>query len=398
MDATVSESEWVAYQFPYLLTLLGGDEEVARIARATGAFTRPRDVKRVRDLLQLLMLWAVADCSLRETAALAAESGLADVSNVALLKRFDKCRAFVGELLGRALARQCFDETLSFHVRLIDATGVSIPGSHGTDHRVHLSMQLPGGRIDEVEITDARGGETLERFHFAPNDLAIIDRGYAHRPGLQSVVDKGGYFIVRMPFQNIPLLTETGEKLDILATLRCLGEAVPGETAVHVQLPNGTRLPCRLIAMRKTETATEDARKKMLADAKRKGRTVTVGALEMAAFLCVLTNLPATISAVRVLELYALRWQVEMKFKTLKSLIRLADVRSKDHDRVQIYIAMKLLAAVLIDQLSEQYESISPWGYPLTAAAAEQLAPHQVSSPRPPPSNLPAFDIRSIVD
>ncbi len=398
MDATVSESEWVAYQFAYLVTLLGGEEEVARIARETGAFTRPREVKSVRNLLQLLMLWSVADCSLRETAALAAESGLAEVSNVALLKRFDKCGAFVGELLGRALARLPAEATLSFHIRLIDATTVSIPGSEGTDHRIHLSMQLPGGRIDEVEITDAGGGETLERFHFAPNDLAIVDRGYARRPGLQAVVDKGAYFIVRMPLQNIPLVAETGEKLDLLAILRGLGEAVPGETAVHVDLPNGTRSACRLIAMRKTEAATEDARKKLLAEAKRKGRTVTVGSLEMAAFVCVLTNLPSTISAARVLELYRVRWQVEMKFKTLKSVIRLADVRSKNPGRVQIYIAMKLLAAVLIEQLSEQYESFSPWGYPLTAAAAEHLAPHQVPSSSSPPCRHPAFDIRSIVD
>lgn len=394
----MGESEWVAYQFDYLLTLLGGEQEVARIARETGAFTRPREVKFARDLLQLLMLWSVADCSFRETAALAAESGLADVSNVAVLKRFDKCRAFVGELLGRALAGVWSDETLSFRVRLIDATGVSIPGSEGTDHRVHLSMQLPRGRIDEVEITDVSGGETLQRFHFAPNDVAIIDRGYAHRTGLQAVVEQGACFIVRMPFQNIPLVTETGEKLDILATLWGLGEAVPGEAAVHVDLPNGTRLPCRLIAMRKTEAATEKARRKMFADAKRKGRSVTAGAVEMAAFVCLLTNLPATISAARVLELYRIRWQVEMKFKTLKSIIHLADVRSKDPKRVQIYIAMKLLAAVLIEQLSDQYESFSPWGYPLTSTAAEQLAPHQVPSPSSPARHRPPIDIRSIVD
>jgi hypothetical protein len=384
MDATVGESEWVAYQFPYLLTLLGGDEEVARIARETGAFARPRDIKRVRDLLQLLMLWAVADCSLRQTAALAAEAGLADVSNVALLKRFDKCGAFVGELLGRTLARVSTDEALSFHVRLFDATVVSIPGSKGTDCRVHLSMRLPSGRIDQVEITDARGGETLDRFEFAANDLVIGDRGYAHRPGLQSVVEKEAFFIVRMPFQNIPLVSETGEKLDILATLRGVGEAVPGEAEVAVDLPNGTRLPCRLIAMRKTEAATADARKKILADAKRKGRTVTMGALEMAAFVCVLTNLPSSICAARVLELYAMRWQVEMKFKTLKSVLRLADVRAKDPQRVQVYVGVKLLAALLIEQLSVGYDSFSPWGYPFIAGSA--------------PRHRPPFDIRSIVD
>ena len=41
MDAPwVGDSEWVAYQFDYVLTLLGGRDEVERLGREVGSFER----------------------------------------------------------------------------------------------------------------------------------------------------------------------------------------------------------------------------------------------------------------------------------------------------------------------------------------------------------------------
>lgn len=41
-------------------------------------------------LLRLILMWAVSERSLIETAAIAAEARLADVSDAALVKRFSK--------------------------------------------------------------------------------------------------------------------------------------------------------------------------------------------------------------------------------------------------------------------------------------------------------------------
>ena len=40
-----------------------------------------------------------------------------------------------------------------------------------------------------------------------------------------------------------------------------------------------------------------------------------------------LTNLPDEYTASKVLELYRLRWQIEMKFKNLKSVLHLGEVK-----------------------------------------------------------------------
>src|SRR5215212_2745623 len=100
MNQRVEEREWVQYQWPYLLALIGGKKRVEELAYETEAFVRKRELQSPSDVLQLLMTWAVAERSLRETAALAAEAGMADVSDVALLKRFARAEAWMGRLLG----------------------------------------------------------------------------------------------------------------------------------------------------------------------------------------------------------------------------------------------------------------------------------------------------------
>src|SRR5215217_2422941 len=99
MSNGVDEREWLEYQWEYLVTLLGGEERIERLAYETGAFTRKRKIISPSDLLRLMLMWSVGDHSLGETAALAAAGDLADVSDVALLKRFAKSRQWLLTLL-----------------------------------------------------------------------------------------------------------------------------------------------------------------------------------------------------------------------------------------------------------------------------------------------------------
>ena len=96
MEPRVDEREWVQYQWPYLLAMLGGEAKVNALAYRTGAFVRKREVQSPADLLQMLMIWAVAERSLRETVALASEAGLAELSDVALIKRLKRAGLWIG--------------------------------------------------------------------------------------------------------------------------------------------------------------------------------------------------------------------------------------------------------------------------------------------------------------
>jgi hypothetical protein len=369
MNQRVDEREWIQFQWPYLLALLGGAKRVNELAYETSAFVRRRELRSPADVLQLLLTWAVAERSLRETAVLAAEAGMADVSDVALLKRFMRGGEWLAGLMGDLLARPGSCEVAAIsRIRALDATTLSSRGSKGTDRRVHMSIDLRSSRMVSVELTDVRGTETLERHTFQAGEIVIADRGYAHRKGLAGVAEAGAYFIVRVPWATLPLEERDGRRLDLLATLRSLPEAEAGEFAVQFRTAGGKAIACRLVAIRKSEAAAALARQKALANARRHGaKSVEARTLEAAGYFMVLTNLPSEISAKGVLELYRLRWQIEMKFKTLKSVLHLGNVPTRNTELLNVYVTAKLLIALLIEELIEKAESISPWGYPIVA-------------------------------
>jgi hypothetical protein len=379
MSQRVDEWEWIQYQWPYQLALLGGEGKVSRLAYETGAFTRRRKVECPADLLRLILMWAVGEHSLKETAALAAEAELTDVSDVALLGRFRRSEAWLGALLSEVLTEHNTPPRLALQIRLLDASSISCRGSKGTDRRLHLTMDLGSNRTTGIELTDGHGAEGLDRFQYRSGEVVIADRGYGNRAGLAHVARSGAHFVVRFPWSNVPLEDPDGNEFDLLTALRKLPEAQAGEYAVQVRAPEGDAIPCRLVAIRKSEPAAQQARQKIIADGHRHGNPkIKVRTLEASGYLFVLTNLPADLSAESVLDLYRFRWQIEMKFKMFKSVLHLGNVPTRDGDLANVYLLAKLLVALVIENLIHQHESFSPWGYKISPA--QHLASHQTAS------------------
>ncbi len=65
-----------------------------------------------------------------------------------------------------------------------------------------------------------------------------------------------------------------------------------------------------------------------------------------------LTSLPEDeYSAEQVADCYRLRWQIELAFKRLKSLLHLDALRAKEPELAKAWIFANLLAAFLIDDI-----------------------------------------------
>jgi hypothetical protein len=184
---------------------------------------------------------------------------------------------------------------------------------------------------------------------------------------MSHVARNGGYSVVRFPWTAGPKETPEGAGFSLLDALRTLPEAAAGEFAVQFTAPDGQRIDARLVAIRKSEPATEHARKKALRErTKKRVAAVDVRTLELAGYIFELTTLPRDVSAESALQLYRLRWQIEMKIKTLKSVLHLGNVAARNDESLRVYVLAKLLVALLIDALLDQAESFSPWGYPIT--------------------------------
>ena len=375
----MNATEAVEYQWPYLLRFLPNVDVIERSAAELGAFRRHRGVPNATALLRLALVYGSCGYSLRGTAAWAEAANVAHVSDVALLQRFRAAADWMLFLLAQKLASRVPvpepPPERGFRVHLIDATAISKPGSSGTDWRVHLSFDLSNHRIRTLEITDRSGGESLRRFAIGPGELAVADRGYATRAGFASVLAQGGSFLVRLPWSNVPLESVDGQAFDLFHWLRSLPEAAADQIGLRVRLPNGKKVAVRLVAIRKSEVAAERTRAKVLRNQSKQGEKVDIRSLEAAGYVMLLTNLTSEqLSAAATLELYRFRWQIELCFKQLKTILQLDRLPAKDPRLAITVIAAKLLGALVIDDFTARYVSFFPWGYPATGASTLVLA------------------------
>jgi len=343
-------------------------------ARRTGALRRTRGFKDAASLLRTMLIHLVDGCSLRETAVRAQAGGLADVSDVALLLRLRGCGEWfrwLGEQMSSRLSKTTREVFAGKRVRLVDASVVCEPGATGSSWRIHYMIDLSTLACEQLQVTLPECGETLTRFEVSPGEILMADRGLAHRRGIRHVVERGGDVIVRANLVSVPLEDEQGQPLALLAKLRELKVGEAGHWQAFMRDEQG-RVALEVCALKKSAEQTRKAQRKLLESASKRQRNVQPDTLEAAGYVVVLTTLKR-VCARQILELYRHRWQIELAFKRLKSLLELGHLKKSDQDGAKAWLQGKLFAATLIETLLAVGEHFSPWGYPLAAEQAAAL-------------------------
>ena len=340
------------------------------LGRSAGAVTRLRGFESLNDLFRTLLLHVGCGWSLRETAIQAKLAGIADVSDVTLLNRLRQSEDWLRQLCQRLWK----DNGVSLEpvlkgqpVRLVDATVVREPGKTGGQWRIHYSIRLPSLECDHFELTPVQGkntGERMGRFALQAGELVLADAGYSNPPGVSAVVGQGADVCVRLNRWSLPLLDEKGRPFPLLRKIQKLRKA--GETAewpVSVQAGN-QRIAGRLCGIRKSEAAAQRAQRKLtLRQQAGKGK-VTPEKQAYARYVLVFTTLPKGRATVQqVLECYRLRWQIELTFKRLTSIVQLGHVPKHDDQSSRAWLYGKLFVALLSQKLARVGSAISPWGY-----------------------------------
>ena len=366
-------------------------------ARELGAISRSTGLSDPSLLLRLLLIHLADGAGLRETSVRAKLSGLASISDVGILKRLKRCGPWF-EWIAQALrpGRGCALATSTpqgavlpmaalalseRRLRLVDGTMVSEPGDTGSLWRLHYSVSLPGLCCDEVLLSSPKLGETLRRFSVQAGDVFIADRGFANAAGVAHVVDGQADLIVRTNLVTLPLFTVEGERFDVLAHLRALDVGAVGDWPVWVNAANAGKtgkagkrqIAGRLCAIKKSEAATEIGQRRVRRESQRGGAQVQPQTLEAAGYVFVFTTLDASHPATQVLELYRMRWQIELVFKRLKSLLGLGHLKKHDEQAARAWLQGKLMVACLIEKLLAMAEHISPWGFEIEAVASRPL-------------------------
>ena len=95
---------WGSADWSLVIERLGGAAVLAASARRDGAFSRPRGIRDAADVLRLCLMYGPGGLSLRTLAATAAELGIAEVSDVAILNRIRGAADWLEALCGAQLA------------------------------------------------------------------------------------------------------------------------------------------------------------------------------------------------------------------------------------------------------------------------------------------------------
>jgi hypothetical protein len=338
-------------------------------AKTSGALTRARGVSGPEPLLRILLIHLANGYSLAETVVRASQTGLGDMTAVALFKRLrasERWLQWLAKELG--IARGWELPAGGLRYRAIDATVVSEPGSTGTDWRLHYSLCLNDLRCDFFEITDVRGGETWRRIPVSEGDVLLGDRIYGTPTGVAHVLGAKGEVIVRINHRALPLFESDGKSFPMSQRFRKLRVGRPQQWntfAIH----DGRRLNGRLIAVKRGAEATRLVRKRMSRKASRKQEKVSQESWRLAPYFFLWTSLPDQFEPSQILEAYRLRWQVELAFKRMKSILGFGHLPKKDPASARAWLHGKLFVSLLAEHLIAAADAFSPWGYRLKGKA-----------------------------
>jgi len=338
----------------------------------TSALKGLRKDKSAKDLLRTLLIHLACGYSLRETALRARQAKLADMSDVALLKRLRKSKDWLAALCSsmfqdRGISMEGIGDS---EVRLFDATNIKEPGKTGSLWRVHYSVRIPSLRCDFFKVTAVEGkgtGESLKQFSIQKGDHIIADRGYSTPSGIEHVRRCKGHVLVRMSPHNLQVLDSAGQTMPWKERLgEITGSGHVRSWPVSIPGTGGKRISGRVCAVRKTQEAIRQTHKNLRRRASKNGQKLLPETLLYAEYVIVFTTFSESkFSAAEVMKWYRIRWQIELVFKRFKQIAQLGHLPKHDDESAQAWLYGKLFIAMMAEKLILQARSISPWGGPL---------------------------------
>jgi hypothetical protein len=365
--------------------------DIEATARLRGAFTRAREIKDAATLLRLALAYGGVGMSLRETCAWAEAGGIVSLTDPSLLERLCKAAPWLGDIVSALIAEQAKVPTrrwAGYRLRALDGTSICEPGADRTTWRLHVGYDLATGQVDQLELTDVHGAENLQRLTYRPGDIVLGDRYYARPRDLRPVLDAGADFIVRTGWNSLRLLQANGEPFDLFAALAAQTEQ---ESEVQVRIHEGMAeaspkpLMLRLVIRRKDPEQVEAEQKRLLKDARKRGKQSDPRSLEAAKYILLLTSLSADIfPPADILAIYRFRWQIELAFKRFKSLAGLDMLPAKNPELARAWIYARLIVAIIAEQIAGQVPDSPPSGsanvapQPIALACREDGSGHDL--------------------
>lgn len=192
------------------------------------------------------------------------------------------------------------------------------------------------------------------------NDIAIADLGFYSNNFFKAIMEKHAYFISKVKKNSAYYVEDSSKKnnfrkIDILDLLeKSYGNI---DTYLYLGFKKDSRIKCRLVAEALPDKEVNARLRKLNAAASQKGETVKKRNKELSKWIIMITNIESEKLTVKdILNIYRIRWQIELIFKCWKSYAGLKNLKNIGKNYVECILYGKL---ILILFLYELYSSMN---------------------------------------
>lgn len=246
-------------------------------------------------------------------------------------------------------------------VYVLDCSTIALPAALATDWpgcgngaeptaaalKLGVGLELTTGALTGPGLETGRTHDRATAVAGAPlpeDALRLTDLGFWSLDQLRDLGAAGGFWRSRLQAQTA-VCDAAGQRWEVGALLAAQGT---DDVTLDVTLGVRHRLPARLLARRVPTAVADERRRRLRAEAKRRGQRLSRARLALADWALFVTNVPAArLSLEEALVLARARWQIELLFKLWKSGGHLDESRSAQPQRVLCEVYAALIALVI---------------------------------------------------
>lgn len=285
----------------------------------------------------------------------------------------DKAVAFLKQLLERAFYEQQDLESYKDFlppckaIRIKDSTSINLPNDYGNFYqgsggksskscvKIQFEYDFKTGRILDLSIGDFTRNDATDSIETIDSinqgELVIRDLGYVSINYQKQIEQKQAYYLNRIK-SNVQIwikdLNDAMVPIDLARIEKEMRKSGIHQTEYQVCLGADKSIGCRLILECLPMKVREEKLRKARKAAKREGRELgdyTIARIGLNIFVTNMSkeNLPGE----HVWSLYRLRWQIELVFKTWKTIAGIDKIKKVKRQRFECYLYGKLLWVIL---------------------------------------------------
>ena len=194
----------------------------------------------------------------------------------------------------------------------------------------------PYSKNDQASVSD---------MNIQKDDLTLRDRGYLTMDELRRHFLLGAHCIYRYKTGMQLLDYKTKEAIDILSLLK-----KKGAIDISVRLNDKEGTPVRLVAMLVDQETADNRR--MKAKREMKGHCPSELFLQLQSWTIFITTIPEDMADSNVLlNIYGLRWRIEIIFKSWKSNMHFDNIHNVSKNQLMITLIARIIMFLIITQI-----------------------------------------------